>query len=117
MVGEWKVTDSFLPLELGGVDVILGMQWLHSLGVTKVESRNLVMTFQHEGKKVEIKGHPSLTKARVNLKNMMETWEADDQGFWVECRAMEGGLILEELYDEEVVPTVENTISSPAKQI
>lgn len=26
MLGEWKVIDEFLPLELGGVDAILGMQ-------------------------------------------------------------------------------------------
>ena len=25
LLGEWKIIDSFLPLELGGVDVILGM--------------------------------------------------------------------------------------------
>lgn len=25
LIGEWKLIDSFLPLELGGVDVILGM--------------------------------------------------------------------------------------------
>ncbi|KAA0057854.1 ty3-gypsy retrotransposon protein [Cucumis melo var. makuwa] len=31
MLGDWKVVDSFLPLELKRVDVILGMQLLHSL--------------------------------------------------------------------------------------
>lgn len=25
LLDEWKMNDSFLPLELGGVDVILGM--------------------------------------------------------------------------------------------
>ena len=30
LLSEWKVVDNFLPLELGGVDVILGMQWLHT---------------------------------------------------------------------------------------
>ncbi|KAL0560786.1 hypothetical protein IC582_001199 [Cucumis melo] len=33
----WKVNDSFLPLQLGGVDMILGIQWFHSLGVTEVD--------------------------------------------------------------------------------
>ena len=52
---EWKVNDSFLPLELGGIDIILGMQWLHSLGVTKVDWKKLLLTFYHQGKKITIR--------------------------------------------------------------
>lgn len=96
--------DSFLSLELEGVDVILRMQWLHCLGFNEVYRRNLVMTLQHKGRKVVIRGDPSLTKNRVSLKNMMKTCEADDQGFLVECQAVEGRLTVEEIYDEEVVP-------------
>ncbi|XP_031745972.1 uncharacterized protein LOC116406393 [Cucumis sativus] len=85
----WKVEANFLPLELGGVDGVLEMQWLYSLGVTEVDWKNLTMTFLHNGKKVKIKGDPSLTKAMVGLKNMIKSWRDSDQGFLIECRAME----------------------------
>ncbi|KAA0037057.1 Ty3/gypsy retrotransposon protein [Cucumis melo var. makuwa] len=78
---------------LGGVDMILGMQWLHSLGVTEVDWKKLMLTFHHQGRKVVIKGDPSLTKTRVSLKNLMKSWGADDQGFLVECRTIECGLL------------------------
>ncbi|KAA0051401.1 Ty3/gypsy retrotransposon protein [Cucumis melo var. makuwa] len=88
-LGDCKVTDSFLPLELGGVDAILGMQWLHSLGTTEVDWKNLILTFFEQGNKVAIKGDPSLTKTQVSLKGMMKNWDTDDQGYLVECRALE----------------------------
>ena len=72
---EWKLKDDFLPLELGGVDLILEMSWLYSLGVIVVDWRNLLMTFVHQGKKVNLKGDPSLPKARVSLKNMIKSWD------------------------------------------
>lgn len=74
LLNEWKVVESFSPLELGGVDVILGMQWLYSLGVTgylgviEMDRGNLTMTFYDGNHKVVIRGDPSLTKARVSLK-------------------------------------------------
>ncbi|KAL0536565.1 hypothetical protein IC582_025514 [Cucumis melo] len=49
-LADWKVTEDFLPLEVGGVDVILGMQWLHSLGVTIVNWKNLTFTFTNSGR-------------------------------------------------------------------
>ncbi|TYK26709.1 ty3-gypsy retrotransposon protein [Cucumis melo var. makuwa] len=86
---NWTVKEDFLPLELGGVDVILGMQWLYSLGVTTVDWKNLSLTFSFDGKQVSIKGDPSLTKARVSLKNMIKCWEEKDERFLIECRAIE----------------------------
>ncbi|KAA0046073.1 Transposon Ty3-G Gag-Pol polyprotein [Cucumis melo var. makuwa] len=85
----WKVVEDFLPLELGGVDVILGMQWLYSLGVTIVDWKNLSLSFVAGGKEVKIKGDPSLTKARISLKNMMKHWEEMDSGFLIECRSLQ----------------------------
>lgn len=65
MIGKWKMVDSFVPQE---VDAILGMQWLHSLGVTEMDQSNLTMTSHKGGCKVVSTGVPSLNKARVSLK-------------------------------------------------
>ncbi|KAA0049931.1 Ty3/gypsy retrotransposon protein [Cucumis melo var. makuwa] len=86
---NWKVKEEFLPLELGGVDVVLGMQWLHSLGITIVDWKNLTLTFSSEGKQISIKGDPSLTKSRISLKSMIKTWVEQDEGFLIECRAVQ----------------------------
>lgn len=78
---EWKVTENFFLLELRWVDAVLGMQWLYSLDITEVDWKNLTMTFMHQNKKIIIRGDPSLTKARVTLKNIIQMWEESDQGF------------------------------------
>ncbi|KAA0057268.1 Ty3/gypsy retrotransposon protein [Cucumis melo var. makuwa] len=104
-LGECKVTDSFLPLELGGVDAILGMQWLHSLGTTEVDWQNLILTFYEQGNKVVIKGDPSLTKTQVSLKGMMKNWDTEDQGYLVECRAMEKRDIEDKEADVQITET------------
>ncbi|TYK03261.1 peroxidase 64 [Cucumis melo var. makuwa] len=88
-LNNWKIVEDFLPLELGGVDVILGMQWLYSLGVTTVDWKNLSLTFSDDGKSMNIKGDPSLTKARISLKNMMKNWGDKDARFLIECRSIE----------------------------
>ena len=83
----------FLPLELGGVDVILGMQWLYSRGVTVVDWRNLTLTFHDNERQVCIKGDPSLTKSRVSLKNLIKTWEEHDHEYLIECRSIEMAML------------------------
>lgn len=41
-VGDLSIAESFLALQLNGVEVVLGMQWLFTLGVTEVDWRGLV---------------------------------------------------------------------------
>ena len=110
ILGDWKIVDNFLPLELGGVDVILGMQWLHTLGLIEVDWRKLTLTFIQNEQKVVIKGDPSLTKARVSLKHMMKTWTPSDQGFLIKGRALEGGMMFAELYGVDEMPTIRESI-------
>ena len=110
-LGDWKLVDNFLPLELGGVDVILGMQWLHTLGVvTEVDWRKLTSTFIQNEKKIVLRGDLSLKKTRVSLKHMMKTWTPYDQGFLIECRALEGGMTFAELYGIDDVPTIQELL-------
>lgn len=36
-VADITIVENFLPLELGNIYVILGMQWLYTLGITEVD--------------------------------------------------------------------------------
>ena len=99
------------------MDALLGMQWLYSLGITEVDWKNLILTFTHQGKKVTIRGDPSLTKARVSLKSLMKSWGEEDQGFLVECRALERRESLEEEDSFDEVLTIEESVEVVLKRL
>ena len=83
-----------------GVDIILGMQWLYSLGVTIVDWKNLTLIFSDKDKQICIKGDPSLTRSRVSLKNLMKTWEEHDHGFLIDCRSIAVASLNETVHEE-----------------
>lgn len=69
------IAEDFLPLELGSVDLILGMQWFHTMEAMEVDWTKLTMTFKLGNRKVTIRGDPSLTKAKVSLKMLAKSWQ------------------------------------------
>lgn len=79
---ELMIVEDFLPLDLSGVDIILGMKWLFTLSVTKVDWRMLTMCVANEG-------DSNLTKAMISLKQFMSSWDGSDEGYSVECRALQ----------------------------
>ena len=60
-----EIVDDFLPLELGSTDVILGVQWLETLGETIHHWKEHTMKLRVGSQQVVLKGDPLLHKNRV----------------------------------------------------
>lgn len=83
---QWSI-DGYL-FELGGVDLILGVEWLGSLGEVQIDWNKMIMKFIHGTKELELQGDPSLTRSLVSLRSLIKTvdvvfcgavWDKDEQ--------------------------------------
>ena len=79
-----KIVEGFLPLELGSANVILGMQWLESLGGMQVNWKLHTMCFQVGGATVILQGDPSLSTSLVSLKAMWRALRGQGEGILFE---------------------------------
>ena len=75
-----QFTSDFVALELGGVDVVLGIQWLRTLGKCEVDWEKHEMRFQHEGQLVTLVGDVGVYNTRVSLKPLISTTPAEKKG-------------------------------------
>lgn len=66
------ISQDFYPLKLGSASLILGMQWLESIGDINTNWRDLTMKFVHNGQRVCLQGDPTLTQIVVSLKSMIK---------------------------------------------
>ncbi|KAK9125601.1 hypothetical protein Scep_014447 [Stephania cephalantha] len=62
-------------MSLPNSDVLLGMQWLYSLGVTTADWPNLTLTFTSEGKDYSIQGDPNLHRALISCRSLQRSYE------------------------------------------
>ncbi|KFK40867.1 hypothetical protein AALP_AA2G052000 [Arabis alpina] len=90
MQGITVVTD-FLPIELGGADVILGIQWLKTLGEINVNWKLQRAKFKVNGQKVTIQGDPELVCAPITLKALCKAIGDEGQGVIVEFGSLQVG--------------------------
>jgi hypothetical protein len=45
-----------ISIQMGGADIVLGVQWLQSLGTLAFDFQNLFMIFSSDGKEIELRG-------------------------------------------------------------
>ena len=53
---EYVLNSPMLSIPMGGVDVVLGVQWLQSLGMVDFNFHEIFLKFFIEGKEVELQG-------------------------------------------------------------
>lgn len=99
------IKHNFYVFDLGGEDLVLGVEWLESLEDVKVNWKQLTMKYKDGHTAVCLKGDSALTKTIVSLKSMLNSIKKREQGFLVEF----GALSLQTQSDEEVIKEV-NTL-------
>lgn len=87
--GGVVVEADFLPLELGNCDLILGVQWLETLGTVWTNWKTQVMHFVQDGVEVTLAGDPALVRSQISLKAMLKALRKEGQGYWVEFNRTE----------------------------
>ena len=55
-MGAYVLTSPMISIPMRGVDVVLGFQWLQSLGTIAFNFQEIFMKFFVEGKEVELRG-------------------------------------------------------------
>jgi len=71
-VQEVSVQQQFFLFGLRGVDMVLSMEWLASLGEIRANFEQLTLVLKIDGKKVIIKGEPKILKKEASLKSMLK---------------------------------------------
>ncbi|KFK22447.1 hypothetical protein AALP_AAs52132U000100, partial [Arabis alpina] len=80
----YSVVTEFLPLELGSADVILGIQWLASVGDMRCNWKQQRLSFEVDNREVCLQGDPSVCCAMVSMKGLWKALQHQGEGFIVE---------------------------------
>jgi hypothetical protein len=55
-IGHYQLKSHMFSIDMGGCDIVLGFEWLHTLGPILMDFKELTMQFQHEGQKYQFQG-------------------------------------------------------------
>ena len=107
-----EIVANFLPLDLGSTEIILGIQWLETSGVTHINWKIHSMKFNVRNTSVNLQGDPSLHKTLVSLKAMCRTIRHEGYGYVVELGAVR--VAIEETF---VFPHEIETVLNNSKEV
>lgn len=89
LVQNLEIVSDFLPLDLRSADVILGRQWLETVGETTFKWKLQEMRFKTNGGEASVKGDPSLCNSPVALQILWKTVRDRGEGVVMELGRLE----------------------------
>ncbi|XP_057857449.2 uncharacterized protein LOC131066653 [Cryptomeria japonica] len=84
-LGNYKVKDDFYVVNIGDTDVVLGIQWLCSLGEISLNLQTMELKFHSNGKKVVLRGMSKGGPRIVSFKRMAKLIRHDQVEWAAEC--------------------------------
>ena len=76
-MGEYVLNSPMISIPMGGVDVVLGVQWLQSLGTMAFNFQKLFMKFSWEGKEYELNGIARKSSNVIRSNDMTKLLKKD----------------------------------------
>ena len=102
-MGEYVLNNPMLSIPMGGVDVVLGVQWLQSLGTVAFNFEELFLKFFLEGKEIELRGITGKPRKIISSNVMTKLLKKEQQGVIAQLCSLE-------------VPTSKSPISQISKK-
>ncbi|XP_010412881.1 PREDICTED: uncharacterized protein LOC104699246 [Camelina sativa] len=97
-----EFTTDFIVLELGHIDVILGVYWLRTLGDCRVNWERNEMSFIHNGKMVSLSGESELMINKMSLKSLSSDYEIKSKGVAMELCNQQANPSMVEMIDDSI---------------
>ena len=79
-MGEYVMNSPMIAIPMGGADVVLGIQWLQSLGTMAFNFQELFMKFSLEGKEIELRGITGKPGKVISSNGMTKLLKKGHQG-------------------------------------
>nr|MDZ8005329.1 RNase H-like domain-containing protein [Nostoc sp. DedSLP05] len=81
--------EDFFVVDIGGVDIVLGVQWLYSLGTYCTNHQERTLTFLKDGEELTIKALPAKDIKVVDSKHMSKLLKKGHFGFMARLYCMD----------------------------
>jgi hypothetical protein len=79
-MGEYFMDSPMIFIQMGDDDVVLGVQWLQSLGIVAFDFQNISMRFSSNGKEIELRGIQGKPSKVISSNSMEKLLKKGHQG-------------------------------------
>lgn len=84
-----QIQEDLFVFEMTGVDVVLGMEWLASLGEIRANFRELTLKIPTAEGSFTLKGEPAMARSAASLRSIVKTLRNEGEGFLLCCQDLQ----------------------------